>query len=189
MQKRLLFKIDYVCKILWVGGGQGLFWPAVYNLLLSALPYPSLPYPHLPSPPQLYSTQLNPPLPLALPSPLPALSNPSLPSLYPTLPYLAVLNSTPLYSSSSLLLFPPLAALPSHPLLSPFTLPYSMTLHSTIPYTTILFSLPSPYHLSQPTPHHSTLPSHPLPFILPYSTPFHPCTISYPALLSSPPYP
>ena len=29
MQKRLLFKIDYVCKIPW-GGEQGHFWPAVY---------------------------------------------------------------------------------------------------------------------------------------------------------------
>ena len=30
MQKRLLFKIDYVCKIPWGGGEQGHFWPAVY---------------------------------------------------------------------------------------------------------------------------------------------------------------
>ena len=31
MHKRLLFKIDYVCKIPWGGGGeQGHFCPAVY---------------------------------------------------------------------------------------------------------------------------------------------------------------
>ena len=36
MQKRLLFKIGYVCKIhWWWGGEQGHFWPAVcYTLFL-----------------------------------------------------------------------------------------------------------------------------------------------------------
>ena len=35
MQKRLLFKMDYVCKISWGGGRgeQGHFWPAVYTFL------------------------------------------------------------------------------------------------------------------------------------------------------------
>ena len=155
------------------------------------LPYPTLPNPHLP--PQLYSTQLNPPLPLALPSPLPALSNPSLPSLYTTLPYPALLHSTPLYSPLSSppipLPFPPLAALPSNPLLSPFILPYP-TLPSTPPYLTLPpFPYPVPTTsspLSQPTQHHSALP--PIPSLLSYPTlpDSIPCTISYPALFSSP---
>ena len=36
MQERLLFKIDYICKIPWGGGGeQGHFWLVVYNWLPS----------------------------------------------------------------------------------------------------------------------------------------------------------
>ena len=32
MQKRLLFKIGYVCKIPWGGGGEGMtIWPTVYQ--------------------------------------------------------------------------------------------------------------------------------------------------------------
>ena len=108
--------------------------------------------------------------------------------------YSALLHSTPLYSPLSShpipLPFPPLtalAALPSSPL--PFTLPYSTTLHSTIPYPTPPFPYPVPTTsspLSQPTQHHSTLT--PIPSLLSYPTlpDSIPCTISYPALFSSP---
>ena len=158
--------------------------------------YPA--YPHLPLP---NSTPLN----LTLPSPWlspplypPSPTFPPVPLPYPTIscptPFHTSILSSILPSPPIPLPFPPLAALPSHPLLSPFTLPYLLhdtPLHNTLPYpplfpTQSLLSHPLSLNQLCTTPLYPPI-SSPLSYpTLPDSIP---CTISNPALLSSPPLP
>ena len=181
-----------------------IYYPSLsYTALLHSTPlYPTLPYSiqlsyHTFSPSPLYptlpptylpilnSTPLNPPLPLTLPYP----------PLYPPSPNLSSpLFTLPYYTQHYSILLPspypsPLATLP--PLLCPpFTIPYSTKLHSTIPYHTLPFTLPNPYHLTlslqqlRSTPLYYPIPS-PLSYNTLYPIPHRvhilPCTTLLPS--------